>query len=526
MWLAAFLTLLSLLFLGLSSFYHSEFILHRTVDKKTVVEIVEIKNNFVLSNRPLFQSSLRDLPQFSLDFELIDTAGLLPQTHQYPYPQIKALFAGMKNCHWPLLSDIHPSLTKAFTLQQYLCAQSSELPENFFERPPYLHPLGFSYVFQAFHTIKEGDEKWLSRYRNYTHVRELPYLKDEAKLELDAWSLLLSQLSDQYYAMVLDGLPTILTTDKLLISIGRTDNDDFPVYLVFNRQDFSNYLSQSNFLVSDDAEQDFCLYTEGNMSWYLNRSFLEDLSTRYLYLSGISFLFLLVIVLWLAFQHIQRKIIEHRDRSFILRTLTHELRTPVTSLHMGMESLRKCFDQLPEEGQIGFLRMGDSIRRLKRVIEISSQYLYSERGRKGVLFNLARHESLNEVLYDALDQHLADINFTPLSVDSSFTLDVYWFTVCVRNLIENALNHGVPPIEVRAELQKNIFILKVIDQGQIPKKELQKYLRPFARHYSHENLGLGLSLVVTLVRQMGGCFELKACPTTMVIKLKDVRKKE
>jgi signal transduction histidine kinase len=121
---------------------------------------------------------------------------------------------------------------------------------------------------------------------------------------------------------------------------------------------------------------------------------------------------------------------------------------------------------------------------------------------------------------------MSKINFFPPSVDCSFTLDVYWFTVCVRNLVDNALTHGQAPVEVRAVVQENVLSLAVSDQGMIPKKELLRYLRPFARHYSHENLGLGLSLVRTIVEQMGGDFEVKACPTTMIIKLENVIVKE
>lgn len=527
MWLAFFLTLLSLSFLGMSNYYHSEFVLSRTVDEKTVAEIVEIKNRFVFNTKPLLRASIRDLPQFSHDFELVEPAGALPKTHLYPYQQVKILFEGMKTCRWPSMSSIHPHLEKAIFFQQYLCEQQQTLPADFFLKPPFLHPLGFSYVHQAFSTQRPEfrNPEWLKKHKDYVHVSELRFFRESVKL--NEWQLLISRLSDAHYRVILEGQPVVLTENNLLISMERDPkNENFPIYQVFSRNDFSSYLSQTIFSVSEGQEQDFCLYREGNMGWYLNRDFLGRLSGRYLYLSAFSFLVLLINIFWLVFQQIQRKIAEHKDRTFILRTLTHELRTPVAGLQMGIEPLRKYFDLLPEDGQICFLRMADSVRRLKRVIEASSQYLYSESGSRGMLFNFVRYDSICAVLEDVLEQNMSKINFFPPPVDCSFILDVYWFTVCVRNLVDNALTHGKAPVEVRAVVQDGVLSITVSDQGMIPKKELLRYLRPFARHYSHENLGLGLSLVRTIVEQMGGGFEVKACPTAMIIRLENARVKE
>jgi signal transduction histidine kinase len=78
----------------------------------------------------------------------------------------------------------------------------------------------------------------------------------------------------------------------------------------------------------------------------------------------------------------------------------------------------------------------------------------------------------------------------------------------LRNLLENARRHGVPPTQVRLHREANMVVLKVWDSGPGPAPaEFEQVFTPFYRrrdsHTSTGN-GLGLSLVRQIARRHGG----------------------
>jgi signal transduction histidine kinase len=80
----------------------------------------------------------------------------------------------------------------------------------------------------------------------------------------------------------------------------------------------------------------------------------------------------------------------------------------------------------------------------------------------------------------------------------------------LRNLLENAHRHGMPPAHVRVECDRelNRATLTVWDSGQgIPAEEFERVFEPFYRRQgTRDNLGtgLGLALVRQIAQRHGG----------------------
>jgi len=76
------------------------------------------------------------------------------------------------------------------------------------------------------------------------------------------------------------------------------------------------------------------------------------------------------------------------------------------------------------------------------------------------------------------------------------------------NLVQNALDHGRPPVRVGTRLYADRFELAVSDAGDgLSADEWQQALQPFNRLRAQPNTGhagLGLALVERLVRNTGG----------------------
>ncbi|HVP86671.1 MAG TPA: ATP-binding protein, partial [Casimicrobiaceae bacterium] len=85
------------------------------------------------------------------------------------------------------------------------------------------------------------------------------------------------------------------------------------------------------------------------------------------------------------------------------------------------------------------------------------------------------------------------------------------------NLIDNALRHGAPPIEVATRQEDGSLVLEVGDCGPgIPANEVERLKRPFTRgdpaRSGAAGAGLGLAIVERIARLHGGKLDLLPRP--------------
>jgi signal transduction histidine kinase len=91
----------------------------------------------------------------------------------------------------------------------------------------------------------------------------------------------------------------------------------------------------------------------------------------------------------------------------------------------------------------------------------------------------------------------------------------------VRNLIENAVRHGAPPVEIELTRDGNTgegsIVITIDDQGPgIPEAERERVFEPFYRPSGRPEAaggwGLGLSIVRQIVARHGGSVTCLARP--------------
>lgn len=76
----------------------------------------------------------------------------------------------------------------------------------------------------------------------------------------------------------------------------------------------------------------------------------------------------------------------------------------------------------------------------------------------------------------------------------------------IRNLLDNASHHGIPPIRVVVRREDDRAITEVMDNGAgIPETERERVFSPFHRlGGDSQGMGLGLALVRQIARLHGG----------------------
>jgi signal transduction histidine kinase len=226
-------------------------------------------------------------------------------------------------------------------------------------------------------------------------------------------------------------------------------------------------------------------------------------------------LFLIATIIFLAAWFIFRfkeKRQEMKNRMLILQILTHELRTPIASLSLTVEGFRREFEHLPESVYDEFRRLCEDSRRLRQLAEASKDYLQSDH--KPLATDWV--PSIEEWLSFKLEEEFNNQVEMVINQDVAAKLNVYWLGTCIDNLIRNALKYGEAPVQLDVTTSPGKVKIKVIDQGTLTHKDWKRLSKPFV---SKSGLGLGLTIVDSMVGRMGGKMSLIGPPTTFILEI-------
>jgi signal transduction histidine kinase len=194
-----------------------------------------------------------------------------------------------------------------------------------------------------------------------------------------------------------------------------------------------------------------------------------------------------------AAERIERLVGSHK---LLLANASHELRTPLSRIRLGVELLKESADpQRRHELERDIAELDllideillssrlDTVKGLDRKEEVDLLALVAEEG--------ARYEQCS-------------VTGQPILVQGDRAL----LRRMVRNLLENAQRHGMPPIEVVVHHEGANAAVTVSDGGAgVAPGERETVFSPFFRaagSRSSTGAGLGLALVRQIARQHGG----------------------
>lgn len=193
----------------------------------------------------------------------------------------------------------------------------------------------------------------------------------------------------------------------------------------------------------------------------------------------------------------------------LLANASHELRTPLTRLRLGVERLKGSADDSVK---------ADVERDIAELDALIEEILLTSR-----LEALRGLDTVEEVDLLALAAEEAaryeDIGVSgePVTVRG----DPRLLRRIIRNLIENALRHGKPPVDVTVVGSGDSVILRVSDHGSgVLEQDRERIFEPFFRKSvqstSESGTGLGLALVRQIARLHQGDVHLEAESTFAV----------
>ncbi|HEY9844546.1 MAG: sensor histidine kinase [Candidatus Sericytochromatia bacterium] len=224
-----------------------------------------------------------------------------------------------------------------------------------------------------------------------------------------------------------------------------------------------------------------------------------------------SFLFVIIIVgvtLFIIFM--SRQIILNQMQKNFIDSMTHELRTPITSLKLYVETLQR--HQLEGEKREEFLQhMLQDVEYLDlmvgHVLEAAKVEYRRETARQLVEIDDMVEESI-EMVRRRYQLPREYFHYQPSGIVHSS--DPHGLRLILVNLIDNAAKYSPaePEITIRASKQNLNLVLEVQDKGHgmLP-ADLKRIFRRFYRgsQIGHaKGSGLGLFIVRETVRQLRG----------------------
>jgi signal transduction histidine kinase len=209
-----------------------------------------------------------------------------------------------------------------------------------------------------------------------------------------------------------------------------------------------------------------------------------------------------------------REIRRNAQHDAFINAVTHELKTPVASIRLYLETLQKRAVDEPKRQEFYRIMLEDSDRLLATIEQVL---------RTGRIGHATRPSStavdLGAVIEECLDRarklHHVEPEALQYHAGPALTVlgDPDEMRAAISNLIDNALKYSGAEINVNVEtslVDGKFAMVKVTDQGAgIPKTELKQIFKRFYRvpgpmAVRIKGTGLGLYIVRSVAKRHGG----------------------
>jgi len=207
---------------------------------------------------------------------------------------------------------------------------------------------------------------------------------------------------------------------------------------------------------------------------------------------------------------------KEKMRANLLRGISHDLRTPLTSICGSTSAIIENYDILSKKQQIKLLsEIREDSKWLTRMVEnlLSVTRIDSEKVQviktptvleeliDAVIFKFHKHCPEQEVRVSIPDEFI------------SIPMDALLIEQVLINILENAVFHakGMTELSLNVKTRNNIAIFEISDNGcGIPKERLENLFSGYLDRSdiptdgSRSNMGIGLSVCASIINAHGG----------------------
>jgi two-component system osmolarity sensor histidine kinase EnvZ len=201
------------------------------------------------------------------------------------------------------------------------------------------------------------------------------------------------------------------------------------------------------------------------------------------------------------------------DQAVMLAGVAHDLKAPLTRLKLRASVL------VAESERAGLIRDVDSLTNIvQQFLEFAGQSADAGpavevdeflREQFSASDSIAEHTDSGDSRDSTFSTEETPLFALDLRAGPSFTLPRTLLDRLVTNLVDNALEHGAPPVDIATERSDGHWIIRVRDHGAgIPDARIAAAMKPFVRldaaRGGEGHCGLGLAIVARLAHDRGG----------------------
>lgn len=207
---------------------------------------------------------------------------------------------------------------------------------------------------------------------------------------------------------------------------------------------------------------------------------------------------------------------KERMRGNLLRAVSHDLRTPLTSIYGASSVIMENYDSLEKERQIKLLKeIHEDSQWLIQMVENLLSVTRIDGGVTKVIKNSTVLEELVDTVLIKFQKHHPNQEIK-LDIPDDFIsipMDAMLIQQVLINILENALIHAVGMTELKLSVwvENGRAIFEVVDNGcGIPEERLARLFTGYLEREntptdgSRNNMGIGLSVCSTIIKAHGG----------------------
>ncbi len=232
-----------------------------------------------------------------------------------------------------------------------------------------------------------------------------------------------------------------------------------------------------------------------------------------LVLGSISFVVIIAVLVLLSI-FLAREILEVRRQDSFIDSVTHELKSPLASIKLGLQTMGR--GALPaDKRELLRTMMLDDVDRLSDFIDDVLQASRLAHDTVGMdMTEVSIASVVTECVTGLASRHQLAEDVIRVEIEPAIRAhtDRAALVVVLRNLLDNAVKYSDDDVHVvvRARANDGEVVIEIQDNGiGIPPKELKRVFQRFYRVpsesvRSRRGTGLGLFVVSALVRNLGG----------------------
>lgn len=253
-------------------------------------------------------------------------------------------------------------------------------------------------------------------------------------------------------------------------------------------------------------------YKQDEDAWHRGRRMVVS--------EGLFFILCLVFGLWVIRRSADREVGIAKERRNFLLSITHELKSPIASLRLALDTLlkRNLNDEQRKQLITNGLKDSDRLQQLVEDLLLAARLEDQWQPMAEPIDLAALSADCAEMLKVRFPA--ASIQVLPQGKLSPLMADKPGMIAVLKNLIENAVKYSPEgsPIVVELDMSEGKHRIRVTDRGRgIPDKEKQKVFEKFYRlgdedTRSSTGTGLGLYIVSRVVKAHHGAIRVQDNP--------------